>query len=264
MVSCRPLLLGLVALTSIPGCLAQAPAPPTRDARALAVVASALAASGPLSAIVDSVAIVRQGTTQTTVTSLGPDRMRADWNAGGAARGWVVNGGRRLHLAKDGVTWRSAPDANAPFIRRTLLPGPLLTDELARPEVSLAWVGDETADGAAAIHIRFSRVLAQHGDPAIAQSLAHAAQLDVWIADDSHLVVKLGWLQISADDIRRGEPVSITYGDYRATPGPAGSLQLPYAITSWVADAQVSTTTVESFQFNTGVAAALFTPGGGH
>lgn len=217
-----------------------------------------------MAAIVDSVAVIREGTSEVTITSLGPDRMRADWNAGGAVRGWVVNGGRRLHLAKDGVTWRAAPDANAQFTRRTLLPGLLLADELAGPDNSLAWVGEDTVNGTAATHIQFNRALIPHGDPAVAQSLAHAAQLDVWIADDTHLVIKLGWWQIAADDIRRGEPVSMTYGDYRATPGPAGNLQLPYTITSWVADAQVAVTTVESFQFNTGVAATLFTPGGGH
>lgn len=207
--------------------------------------------------------VVRQGTTETTVTSLGPDRIRADSHSAAANHAWIVKAGRRLRLAADGATWRAAPDANAPFTRRTLIPGLLLADELARPDASLAWIGDEAVGGTAATHVRFTRALSSRGDPALTQALAHAAQLDVWIADDTHLVLKLGWWQLASGDIRRGTPAAITYSDYRATPGPAGILQLPYMVTSWVADTQVATASVESFQFNTGVAPALFTPGGG-
>jgi hypothetical protein len=198
--------------------------PIQRDAQALALLARSQAAMGGAVAlqVQDSVVTAtawvpgRDSETGTvTIKTRGPDQLRLDGNKDGQSFTSIVSRGQPLRRTERG--WASGPSSNSRNRRVDHLPFFCLAHELGRADLSATYVGLEKVNDRSAHHVRVARVSSLGSE--VDERLTKNSELDIFIDEQTLLVIKVSYIHLSETDWRRGVPMEIYYSDYQNVSG---------------------------------------------
>jgi hypothetical protein len=211
--------------------------PPVRDAQAMAVLTSALAAMGSQSAATIQDTVV-QGTSTSpesqgantgsvTIKTKGSQMVRSDsQSSAGQATSVIFNQGVEQRLTEKG--WQNAPSANALHKRIEHLPALLLAYEVARNDMSARYIGTETVNGRLANHLRLIRVPVR--SDYIAQQESKNSQLEVYVDSQTSQILKISYFQSSSADWRLGIHIQVAYSGYEISNGMAVPMLQQYFV----------------------------------
>lgn len=260
----RSLLVLALFLLAIPILSAQqrptAPTPPPQDPQAVSVLRQSLAAIGgqTIASIQDTV--VHATTTPApdaggesgtvTITTKGARLMRSDGSGGAKNATVIYNAGRETRSSGNG--WLTSPSANSNHKRIEHLPALMLAYEIARGDVSTAYIGEETIATRPVHHIRLSRV-SQRGD-AMDAMLARVSRLDVYIDAQTFLIAKVAFPHASEIDWRISFPIEIYYDQYSTVSGIA----VPFRQRYFFNGKPISELQITSVAINQGTPDSLF------
>jgi hypothetical protein len=234
--------------------------PPVRDAQAMAILTSALAAMGSQSAATIQDTVV-QGTTtfpesqggntgSFTITTKGAQMLRSDSQANGKSSSIIYNQGVERRSTNSG--WHNAPSANALHKRIEHLPALLLAYEVARNDVSAQYIAQETVNGRSVNHLRLIRVPLQNDY--IAQQNSKNSQLDLFVDAQTSQILKISYFQSSDTDWRLGLHIDVIYSEYQTNNGMAVPMLQQYFFQGQPA----ATLQITSVAVNQGVSISTF------
>jgi hypothetical protein len=205
----------------------QTPPIPARDPQAMAVLRQTLAALGAQSVASIQDTVIHAATTPApnsagepgtvTITTKGVRLIRIDGAGGTKNSSTIFNAGREMRSSDNG--WLAAPAANANHKRIEHLPALMLAYEIARGDLSAAYVGEETIAARSVHHIRLARA-SQRGD-AMDARLTAITELDVFVDAQTFLIAKIAFPHASEIDWRITFPVEIYYDQYQVVSGIA-------------------------------------------
>jgi hypothetical protein len=222
---------------------------------------SAAMGSSVTSQIADS---VMQGTVTNSATpdasahnvvikAKGTDQVRWEDDTNGNTSVVVVSHGVQKEQTSKG--WQRMASANAIHQRMLHLPSLLVGQELARNDLSAAFVASETLNGRSVYHVTLSRVFNfNNGNDA---KLTKDSQVDVFIDAQTNLVAKISYIHLSEVDWRVGFPVEIYYDNYQTVQG----MLVPFHQRIVYNKSNTSDMTVTSVKFNNGLADTVFQGG---
>jgi hypothetical protein len=221
----------LVVLSVIPASLLaqqsiQLPTAPTRDPQAMTVLRNAFGALGGQNAAAIQDTVIQAtlteppsqgGGTGTATFKTKGTKIRSDASSGGKTGTAIFNNGREFRSAEQGL--RPAHSANAEHKRIEHLPALMLYQELARPDFSAAYLGQETLEGNTVYHVRVFRV--SNRAPDVDPTFTKNSELNIFVDAQTSRIVKISFPYVSENDWRRSLPMEILYDDYRVINGIA-------------------------------------------
>lgn len=200
----------------------------TRDPQAVAILHATLATMGGQGAAAIQDTVVHATVTPPaslggnpgtlTITTKGAGMLRTDGAGGGKTASTIFNNGRELRSTGQG--WTSAHASNATHERIAHLPALMLFYEIARAEISVAYVGEETLEGHSVHHISIARVT-NTGNASVDQTLTHNSELEVFVDAQTNMIAKISYRHVAENDWRQSLPMEIYYSDYRTVNGIA-------------------------------------------
>jgi hypothetical protein len=124
----------------------------------------------------------------------------------------------------------------------------LLAHELARSDLSLAYIGLEAVEGHQAHRVRVARV-SNLGSP-VDEQITKNSEIDLFVDAQTFLVLKVSYIHLSETDWRRGVPMEIYYDDYRNVDG----VLVPFYQRKVFNGTPISEMRITSVAFNVGLA----------
>jgi hypothetical protein len=247
----------LVVLTVLPvGLIAQQAnqtvTPPTRDPQAFTVLQRAFAAMGnalPADSVAMGTITIVAGTQTETGTiriqTRGTDQSMEDINTDLTHRKVVYS-----HFAAS-ETKGSVSKKMSLQLALTSQPLdfslPLLSAALNQPDISLQYVGGETIDGSAVLHIRAINTFASLSTLQVASKYT---QKDIWVDAGSSLVRKISFTTQAMEG--RSVPhvlLEVEYSEYRAV----GGVMYPFEVKKSLNGTPWTTISIQSVSFNNGL-----------
>jgi len=256
-------LLALLALIS-PSAFGQSPTPvsapsaptppaPIRDAQALAVVQSAVAAMGGTGAV----AAIQDATVQGTIQDQPSDESSTQnfiWMSSGSQFRTQITAGNdtRIYVSGSGspVEQENGVNSSVPFFVAEAnlpyeLPALVLLNELNNPNYTISYVGTETVNGNPAIHIHTC------DDTDFTSYLITPQEWYFNPAGGLPVLVRYGLPK--PRDMQSSWPMSTGYANYQAVSG----VLVPYQLTMNEGPV-VRVATISSVAFNSGLPATEF------
>lgn len=234
---------------------------PQRDPQAVVLLQQSLNAMGAARAlqvqdtlVQASVVTPEQGDASAPVVTIktkGSDRIRWEGTGSNSATVTIQNRGRLIQF-KDGRSV-ARPSANALHRRIEHLPVLFLGQELARGDVVVAYVGQETIYGRSAHRLRLTRQ-STRGSKDLAEKLTKDSELEIFFDAQSLLPVKISYVYFSETDWRRGLPMEVFYNDYQLVDG----LLLPFQQRTVFNGRAIYELRLRTFSANVGVADTEF------
>jgi hypothetical protein len=238
---------------------------PTRDPQAMALANQALQALTGGTAITDAsvqatanyIAGSDQETGTVTLEAHTGYESRIVLSLSGGERSEVRNGSGAPPQGKrsgsDGV-WHAAALHNCWADPTWFFPALTIQSALNDPQVTLAYVGQETKQGIAVQHVRIARLLPAQSVAATAL-IQHLSQADMYLDATSYLPVAVAFDVHPDSDAGLDIPVEIQFAGWHAVSG----IQAPSRIQKFIEGSLVLDLGVGTTLINTGIAQSDFT-----
>src|SRR5262249_20601002 len=231
---------------------------PQRDAQAILLVTNAVAAMGGTSpkdsTATGAIQIVEGSTARTgtiRVLTSGTEQTREEITTGEGVEYTVYSRGR-ASAKKPGADETKESLELAQSSQAAEFPLPFLAGLLSNSDVSIIYVGFETADARSFYHIRFSNTFSSAAQ--IMQGLADFSVRDLWLDAASGLPAKLSFDRRFGEGSTPHIPVEITYEDYRLVNG----ILYPYQISIARNGTPWASISIQDVSINIGLDSANF------
>jgi hypothetical protein len=245
-------LISLVVLLGASEALvAQSPAPPTRDSRAVGALQKALQAMGgntPVDSLAVGNIVIVEGTTtsagRVALITRGRDQCAEHVQLPKENRAVIYSRGQADETAR-GATKPASLElaASSPCGD---FPLPLLEAAFSDSDVSIAYLGDESVDGAVTQHIQFWSTYASK--PAL-QKISDYSKRDLWIDAATGLPHKVAYQRKEAQGAAAAIRLEVLFSDWRTSSG----VTYPYQIKKSWNGTPWTTITIQSVAFRVGL-----------
>ena len=245
-----------VSSTIAPQTTQPAPTTPTRDTQSVAIFGQAVkamggsvpsdsTATGAITRVAGSltengtITILTRGTSQTSEQIAMPSGQTVVIYSNGQAMETTPSGSSVAFLEL--VVTDQSPD----------FPLPWLVAALNNPDESLQFIGLETLNGVAALHVQATNTFASQ--PAL-HTLAPFSVQDIWFSASSGLPLKVAYTRRMGGGAAPSIPVELFFSNYAKENGVLYPMQILKSFngTPW------QTITIQSVAFNTGLTDAQF------
>jgi hypothetical protein len=240
---------------------AQLPSPPSspptpvRDAQAIAVLQSAIAAMGGASAVAAITDATVIGTQQDISNPSGPPATFT-WQSSGSEFRYTTQNSNGVYVVLSGHgtpgqqrqgSWLPWPYHVARTCQPFHLPAVVLYTELQNPNYTLSYIGSVTVGGKSAIRIHAFDASDRVGPLVTPQD---------WYFDPvSLLPLRVEYLLPFQDDASHASPLSVDFANFQSV----GGILVPYQLQFQVPGAS-TVATITSASFNTGLSPTSFDP----